>query len=239
MLLEPLAPDRDVGHAGHAQQPRPDLPVGRHRQVHQADGLRRQADLHDPARRRERLHHERRRRPRRQRRRDRAEPLLDELARLEEVGAALEEQRDVRELRRPTPSGSRRRPATPFSASSSGTVTSSSTSAADSPRQAVWISTRVRRELREDVDLLVAELAPAEEDERGGGRHDQEAEPQARCRRSSARALRVALSPPRRRTRRPAAPAAPTVTTGVPAGGPLLSSATGPLVRATVIGVRT
>ena len=28
LLLEALAPDRDVGHAGHAQQALPDLPVG-------------------------------------------------------------------------------------------------------------------------------------------------------------------------------------------------------------------
>ena len=98
-VLEPLAPDRDVRDAGHAEQARADLPVRRHRQVHQADGLRRQADLHDPARGRDGLHHERRRRPRRKRRRDGVEVLLDELARLAEVRAALEQQRDVRQLR--------------------------------------------------------------------------------------------------------------------------------------------
>ena len=35
-MLEPLAPDRDVGHAGHAQQARPDLPVRDHRHIDQA-----------------------------------------------------------------------------------------------------------------------------------------------------------------------------------------------------------
>ena len=94
-LLEALAPDRDVGHAGHAQQPRPDLPVRDHRQVLQAHRLRRHADLHDPAGRGDRRHHERRRRPCRQRRQHRLHALGDELAGLEDVGAPLEDQLDV------------------------------------------------------------------------------------------------------------------------------------------------
>ena len=72
---------------------------------------------------------------------DRRQALLDHLARLDQVGAALEDELDRRELR------DRRRadlvePRTPLSACSSGTVTSSSVSAVESPRQMVWTSTR-------------------------------------------------------------------------------------------------
>ena len=70
--VQPLAPDRHVGDAGDPQQPRPDLPVRRHRQVHHVDvGVAaRQADLEHPAGRRHRLQHHRRRRPGGQRRSD-------------------------------------------------------------------------------------------------------------------------------------------------------------------------
>ena len=53
-LRQPLAPDRDLGDAGHAQQPCPDLPVGDRRHVDQVDLVGGQADLHDPAGRRQR-----------------------------------------------------------------------------------------------------------------------------------------------------------------------------------------
>ena len=50
LLLEALAPDRDVHHAGHSQQACPDLPVGDRRELLQRHLVRGDADLHDPAR---------------------------------------------------------------------------------------------------------------------------------------------------------------------------------------------
>ena len=99
VLVEALAPDRDVRHARHAQQPGPDLPVSDQGQVDERELVGGEPDLHDPARRREGLDHERRSRPARQSRRDGVEPLLHHLAGVHEVGPPLEEQSDVRELR--------------------------------------------------------------------------------------------------------------------------------------------
>ena len=56
-----LAPDRDVGDARHAHQPRPDRPAGEDRLLDRATApWRRQPDHHHPARRRQRLQHRRR-----------------------------------------------------------------------------------------------------------------------------------------------------------------------------------
>ena len=177
-LLEPLAPDGDVGDAGDAEQPRPDLPVGGHRQVHQAHGLRRQADLHDAARRRDRGHQERRSGPRRQCRKHGLHALGDQLPCLEQVGAPLEPQLDVVEL------GDGLRADRVHSGDAVERVLEGDADELLDLRrrqaQARGLDRHDRRrELGEDVDLLVTDLRGAEEDQRRGERHHQVAELQA------------------------------------------------------------
>ena len=98
-VLQPLAPDRHVGHARNAQQARPDGPVSHHRHRDQGVVLRRHAYLHDPARRRHWGEHDGGRRPGRQQRLDRREAFLYELPRLPLVRALVEDQLDRRQLR--------------------------------------------------------------------------------------------------------------------------------------------
>ncbi len=74
-------------------------------------------------------------------RRDRRHPLRDELRASRRSVPGLEEQLDRRQLRHRLRTD-RVEPGDPFRDCSSGIVTSDSTSAADSPRQDVWISTR-------------------------------------------------------------------------------------------------
>ena len=97
-LREPLAPDGDLGNAGHAQQPRADLPVGDRGQSIRFTVVGRQPDLHDPARRRQRRHHERRARPGRQGGGHLRHPLGHELPGAQLVGAAVEDERDRGQL---------------------------------------------------------------------------------------------------------------------------------------------
>ena len=68
------------------------------------------------------------------------DPLRDELAGLELVRARLEEQHDLRQLDDRL-RADRLEPSMPASDCSIGTVTSCSTSSAESPMQIVWIST--------------------------------------------------------------------------------------------------
>ena len=95
--LDAIAPDRDVGHAGHRHEPELDRPVGDHRQVHHVVGLRRDADLHDPAGRRQRLQHHRHAGRLRQLRDRELHALLHALPRLHQIGAHLEQQPDLRQ----------------------------------------------------------------------------------------------------------------------------------------------
>ena len=75
-----------------------DGPVGDARHLHEAHTFGRDADLHDPARRRQRRHHPGGAGPRRQGWRDLREALLHELARLQLVRAAFEDQPDRGQL---------------------------------------------------------------------------------------------------------------------------------------------
>ena len=95
-LPQALAPDRDVGHAGHAEQPRLDGPARQQRQFGRVDLVGRDADHHEAAGGRQRLQDHRRLRHVGQRVRQR-QALLHHLARLHDVGAALEGQHDRRQ----------------------------------------------------------------------------------------------------------------------------------------------
>jgi hypothetical protein len=97
-LLEALAEDVDLRDPGDPQQPLADLPVGDRGHLDQVQALGLQADLHDPAGRRQRRHHPRRRRPGRQAGGDLRQALLHELACLQLVRAAVEDQPDRGEL---------------------------------------------------------------------------------------------------------------------------------------------
>ena len=88
-----LPPDGDVRHARDRHQPRANGPPDQRRQLHLAEHLRRDADLHHAARRRQRREHHRRPRHRRQLPGQRRQALLHELPRLHQVGAVLEDQR--------------------------------------------------------------------------------------------------------------------------------------------------
>ena len=97
-LRQPLAPDRDLGDAGHPEQPGPDLPVRDGRQVGQVHLVRGEPDLQDPARRGQRRHHERRAGPARQGGGDLGQPLGDQLPGAQLVGAPAEDQHDRGQL---------------------------------------------------------------------------------------------------------------------------------------------
>ena len=98
-LLPAVAPDDDVRDARNRHQPPAHRPVRDHREVGQVAVVAREPDLHRPAGRGERLERPRdagRRRQARDRRRD---ALVHELAGLERIGAAVEDQRDRRQAR--------------------------------------------------------------------------------------------------------------------------------------------
>ena len=98
-LLPAVAPDDHVRDARHRHQPPPHRPVGDHREVGQVAVVAREADLHRPARGRERLERPRDARRGRQARDRRCDALVHELAGLERIGAAVEDQRDRRQAR--------------------------------------------------------------------------------------------------------------------------------------------
>ncbi len=95
-LPQALAPDRHVGHAGHAQQAGLDGPARQQRQLGRLDLVRRNADHHEAAGGRQRLQNHRRRGHVRQRIRQ-GQAFLDHLAGFHDVGAALESEHDRRQ----------------------------------------------------------------------------------------------------------------------------------------------
>src|SRR5205823_6462708 len=96
-----------------------------------------------------------------------------------------------------------------------------------------------RRELGEDVDLLVLEALEPEEQQRRSRGHDEPAEPQARTDDPAHLEALGRCYSPSTPTSTPRISSAPTVTTRVPWGGPLFRIAVPPLKRSTTIGART
>ena len=113
-------------------------------------------------------------------------------------------------------------PGTPFIAFSIGTVTCSSTSAGESPRQSVWTSTPGRRELRKDIDRNVLQPLGTEICQAEAERHDDEAKTQACSDDPPDHDLKCPSNcySPFTPTSVPYSSGTPTVTTFVPAGGP-------------------
>jgi hypothetical protein len=95
-LTVAVAPQRDVRDARDPHQPGADGPASKHRELDRRQSRRRQPDHHHAVRRRDGLDHLRRRRHVRDRLRL-GEPLCDELPGAEDVGPALEEERDRRQ----------------------------------------------------------------------------------------------------------------------------------------------
>jgi hypothetical protein len=98
-LLPAIAPDDDVRDAGHGHQPPPHRPVRDHREIGEVAVVACEADLHRPARGRKRLERPRDAGRRRQARDCGRDALVHELAGLEWIGAAVEDERDRREAR--------------------------------------------------------------------------------------------------------------------------------------------
>ena len=95
--LDPLAPDRNVGHARYLQQAKLDRPVGDHRKVHEAVLFRRDPDLHRPAGRRQGLEHDRRAGREGQGTDRQLETLLHQLPGMQDIGSHLEDEADRRQ----------------------------------------------------------------------------------------------------------------------------------------------
>ena len=96
-LAVALAPDGDVGDAGDRHQAGTHRPPGEDREVHLGERLRGDADLHHPAQGREGREHHGRPGHGGEVAGHGGEPLLDELPRLEEGRALLEDQHDRRQ----------------------------------------------------------------------------------------------------------------------------------------------
>ena len=95
-LAQALAPDRHVRDTGHAQQLRLDGPAREQRELRGLDLVRRNPDHHEAAGRRQRLQNDRRRGDVGKRVGE-GQAFLDHLARLDDVGAALERHHDGRQ----------------------------------------------------------------------------------------------------------------------------------------------
>ena len=234
----PFVPERHVGHAVDAQQARLDRPVGEPRQLHYRVAVRPHADLQDPPGRRDRRQHDRRTRPLRQRRPHRGEPLLHELPGVQQIGARLEDEQDRGELghRRGAHVGEARHAV-------HGQLERHGHQRLDVGRgqpQALGLDLDLGwREVRKHVDRRIADGGKADGHHGDRGADHQEPEVQApRDDRPHRRSARHGHSSPTPYSA-PSSSDAPTITTGVPTGGPDRSRTVSPEMRSITIALRT